>query len=131
MEYITSTTGLKRAIELLEAEQADTLQRLKEQSYTAYESLKPANLIRSTLNDISTSPFLIDNILGTALGFASGYFTKRLVVGASVNKVRKLFGLMLQFGITNVVAHHADTLKSFGRYIFQYAFTKKTKSSKS
>jgi len=131
MEYITSTAGLKKAIELLEAEQAFALQRLKEQSYSAYESLKPANLIRSTLNDISSSPFMIDNIIGTALGLASGYFSKRLVVGSSVNKVRKLFGLILQFGVTNTVAHHADTLKSFGRYIIQHAFTKKTNSGKS
>jgi hypothetical protein len=100
MEYITSTAGLKRAIELLEAEQAVTLQRLKEQSYSAYESLKPANLIRSTLNDIFSSSFLIESIIGTALGLAGGYFSKKWAVGSSVNKISKLFGLMLQLGIT-------------------------------
>jgi hypothetical protein len=132
MEHITSTARLKTAIESLEAEQALKLQLLKEQSFAAYESLRPANLFRSALNDISSSPYLIDNIIGTALGLAGGYFSKRLVVGSSVNKVRKLFGLILQFGITNTVAHHAETLKSFGRYIFQQVFSKKeTNSSKS
>lgn len=102
MEYMTSSAGLKKAIELLEGEQAVQWQRLKEQSYAAYESLRPANLFRSALNDISSSPYLIDNIIGTALGLASGYFSKRLVVGASVKKVRKLFGLVLQYGIANL-----------------------------
>jgi hypothetical protein len=112
MEYTTTTAGLKKAIELLEGEQAVKWQRLKEQSYAAYESLKPANLFRSALNDISSSPYLIDNIIGTALGLATGYFSKRLVVGASVNKVRKLFGLVLQFGIANLVTHRAKNLRS-------------------
>src|SRR4030042_2473103 len=107
MENITSTTGLKKAIELLEAEQTVKLQRLKEQFYPAYESLKPVNLFKSTLNDISSSPYLIDNLIGTVLGLVTGYLSKKIVVGASVNRVRKLFGAILQFGVTNVVAQHA------------------------
>jgi len=129
MEYMTSTAGLKKAIELLEAEQAVKLQRLKKQFFIAYESLRPAKLFMSTLNDISSSSNLFNNIIGTALGLATGYLSKRMVVGASVNKVRKLFGLILQYGVTNVVTHHADTLKSFGRYIFQHIFSKKETNS--
>lgn len=129
MEHMTSTAGLKKAIALLEAEQAIQLQRLKEQFYMAYESLKPANLFRNALNEISSSPILIDNIISTALGLVSGYFSKRLLVGASVNKVRKLLGLILQFGITNVIAHHAETLNSLGRYVFHRVFSKKETNS--
>jgi hypothetical protein len=125
MENITSTAGLKKAIELLEAEQVVELQRLKEQFYPAYESLKPVNLLKSTLKDIRSSPYLIDNIIGTALGLATGYLSKKMVVGVSVNRVRKLIGSILQFGITNVVAQHADSIKSYGRYFLQHIFSKK------
>jgi hypothetical protein len=125
MENITSTAGLKKAIELLEAEQAFKLQQLKEQFKPVYESLKPLNIFKNTLNDINSSPYLIDNIIGTALGLATGYFSKRLVVGASINKARKLLGAIMQFGITNVVTQHADTIKSYGRYFLQYIFHKK------
>lgn len=125
MENITSTAGLKKAIELLEAEQDVKLQRLKEQFYPAYESLKPVSLLKSTLKDIRSSPYLIDNIIGTALGLATGYLSKKMVVGASVNRVRKLIGSILQYGITNVVAQHADSIKSYGRYFFQHIFSKK------
>lgn len=125
MENMTSTDDLKKAIELLEAEQAVELQQLKEEFYTAYESLKPVNLVKSTLNDITSSPYLIDNIIGTALGLASGYYSKRLVIGASVNRFRKLFGAIVQFGITNVIAKNTNTINSFGRYIFQRFFHKK------
>ena len=125
MENITSTAGLKKAIELLEAEQDVKLQRLKEHFYPAYESLKPVSLLKSTLKDVRSSPYLIDNIIGTALGLATGYLSKKMVVGASVNRVRMLIGSILQFGITNVVAQHADSIKSYGRYLFQHIFSRK------
>jgi hypothetical protein len=129
MENMTSTAGLKKAIELLEAEQAVKLQRLKEQFYPTYESLKPVNLLKSTLSEITSSPYLIDNIIGTALGLATGYFSKKLVVGASVNRVRRLVGTVLQFGVTHVVAQHTDAIKSFSRNILQHIFRKKERIS--
>ena len=129
MQIITSTSDLKNAIQLLEVEQADKGQLLKEQFYLTFESLKPVNLFKSTLNEISSSPYLIDNLIGTALGLVTGYLSKKMVVGASVNRVRKLFGSILHFGVTNVVTQHADTIKSFGRYIFQHIFSKKETNS--
>ena len=69
MQNITSATGLKNAIQLLEAEQADKGQLLKEQLYITVESLKPVNLLRSTLDDVASSPFLIDNIIRHSLRF--------------------------------------------------------------
>lgn len=132
MENMNSSAELKKAIELLEAEQDVKLQLLKQQFYTAYESLRPANLIRSTLKEVTSSPYLIDNIVGSAVGLASGYFSKRMVVGASVNRVRRLLGSLLQFGVTNVIAHNADTIKSFGRHFLLHIFKKKeTNSNKS
>ena len=129
MQNITSAAGLKNAIQLLEAEQAVKGQLLKEQFYLTYESLKPVNLLKSTLNDIASSPYLIDNILGTAMGLATGYLSKKIFIGASGNIFRKLFGSILQFGVTNVVAQHPDTIKSFGQFIFQHIFRKKEMNS--
>ena len=68
MQNISSVAGLKNAIQLLEVEQAIKWQILKEQFYNTRESLKPINLIKSSLKEITSSPNLIDNILGAALG---------------------------------------------------------------
>ena len=130
MQNITSAAGLKNAIQLLEAEQADKGQLLKEQFYLTYESLKPVNLLRSTLNDVASSPYLIDNIIGTALGLTTGFLSKKIFIGASGNKFRKLIGYILQFGVTNFVAQHHDTIKSFGQSVFQYFLRKKQRTLK-
>lgn len=129
MQNITSVAELKNSILLLEDEQAVKGQLLKEQFLITYESLKPLNLLRNTLKEISTSPYLIDNILGTATGLATGYLSKKVFIGASANIIRKLIGSVLQFGVTTAVAQHPDTIKSLGQFILQHIFRKKEKNS--
>jgi hypothetical protein len=78
MQNIKSTAELKNAIQLLEAEQAEKGKILKEQVHSATERLKPANLISGILDDVNKSPYLVDNILGTALGLVSGFYSQKL-----------------------------------------------------
>jgi len=125
MQKITSIDDLKIAIQLLENEQAQQGRELKEKAMQVYDSFRPVNLITSTISDIAKSPFLIDNIMGTAMGLATGYLSKSLFIGTSVSGIRKLLGSILQFGVTNVVAQNSETIKSFGRSLFQNLFRKK------
>lgn len=130
MQKITSTVGLKNAIQFLEAEQADNLLLLKEQFQLTYASLKPVNLLKSSLNDIAESPFLIDNIISTAIGLATGSLSKKIFVGASGNKIRKIIGSVLQFGVINFVALHHDEIKTFSQFFFKNFLHKKRVNSK-
>lgn len=129
MQKITSCKELRNAIKLLEVEHAIKGQLFKEQVYITYESLKPVNLLISTLKDLSSSPYLIKNIVGLSIGIAAGYFSKKIVVGASANIFRKLFGTILLFGITNLVAQRYDAIKSIGQYILCQFFRKREKDS--
>ena len=126
MENITSSTELKNAIQRLKVEQAIDEQLLKEQFYITFESLKPINLLRSTIYDITTSPHLTDSILGTATGLLTGYLSRKIVtIGASGNLIRKLLGTVLQLGVTNVVSQNPDAIKSIGQYIYQHILRRK------
>jgi hypothetical protein len=130
MGKITSMAELKSTIELLEVEHALKGQFLKEQIYLTYESLKPINVLKRTLKELTSSPYLIDNIPGTIMGLASGYLSKKLFTGGSGNIFRKLLGSILQFGVTNVVAKNSDVIKSTGLAIFQHFLQKKIMNSK-
>jgi hypothetical protein len=125
MENITSSAGLKNSIQLLIIEQAILGQQLKEQFFVTYESFKPANLLRNALREAISSPHLINDILGTAVGLATGFVSKKIVIGASGNLIRRLLGSITQFGVTTVVAQHPDTIKSIGQFIFQHIFHNK------
>ncbi len=125
MQNITSAAGLKDAIQVLEAEHVIKGQLLKDQFFLTYESLKPVNLIRNTLKEISSSPYLIDNISGAAMGLASGFLSRKIFVGTSGNLIRRLIGSILQFGVTNVVAQNSGVIKSAGLAILQHFFHNK------
>ena len=130
MQNINSTAELKNAIELLEVEHALKGRLLKEQFYITYESLKPINVLKRTLKELTSSAYLIDNIPGTIMGLASGYLSKKLFTGGSANIFRKLLGSLLQFGVTNVVAKNSESIKSTGLTIFQHFLQKKIMNSK-
>ena len=122
MNTINNAAELQLAIREKQFELEIQSQMLKEGFYIAYESLKPSNLIKSTLTEITSSPYLIDNMLGAIMGLVSGFISKKIAVGTSHNLFRKIIGSVLQFGVTNLVAQHPDALKTFGEYIIEKLF---------
>ena len=129
MQSINNTTELRDAIGFLEAERVFKAEVLKEQFRLTYESYKPVNLLKNTLKDIASSPNLVNNVIGAAIGLGTGYLSKKIVVGGSGNIFRKLLGIIVQMGVTNAVNQHPDEIKSFGQYIIDHLFKKKVKNS--
>ena len=125
MENITTSAELKNAIQLLEVEQYVSGQQLKEQLFSTYESFKTINIFKSTLKEAVSSPFIIDNLIGTAISMATGYFSNKILLGVSGKIIRKLFGSVLHFGVKNVVAHPPQSIKSLGHNILQNFLHKK------
>lgn len=103
---------LNESIRLLEDDQAAELKLLRQQFHTAYESLKPVNLIKSTWYDITTAPDIKKNILNNLIGVTTGYLSRKVLVGASHNPLKKILGTVLQFVVGNVVARHNGTPSS-------------------
>lgn len=129
MKNISSITDLRNAIQLLEVEQAEKGRLLKEQFYTTVERFKPANLIANTLNNIEKSPFLIENILGAAVGLITGFYSNKLIFNPRGNKIQKLIGIVLQFGITNLVARNQGAFRSIVKVFFKHLIHKKGMNS--
>ncbi|ADQ80802.1 hypothetical protein Palpr_2672 [Paludibacter propionicigenes WB4] len=124
MENITCAAELKIAIIELEFQQNIQGKLLQEDFFIAYENLKPANLIKNTLSEITSSPYLIDNMLSALTGLLSGYVSKKIAIGTSHNLFRKIMGTVLQFGVTNIVAQNPDALKALGNFVIQHLFKK-------
>lgn len=120
MGKIRSTAELKDAIILLEVEQAEKEKLLREQLYGAVESLKPANLIANTFDELEKSPFLLENILGSAVGLVTGFYSNKLIFNPGGNKIKKLMGVALQFAVTNLVARNQGTIRSIGQIFFKH-----------
>jgi hypothetical protein len=125
MQNITSVAGLKNEIQVLESDQVFKGQQLKEQIFLIFENLKPTTLLKGTLNDFVSSPYLIENIIGSIIRLSAGFLTKKLVVGTSTNMAKKLLGTTAQFVVTNLVTQRPDIIKLFGQFVFHKIFSKK------
>jgi len=127
METINSAAELKLAIQTKHFQHAIQGQMLKTELFITFESLKPINIIKNSLYEITSSPYLLDNMVGAIAGLVSGYVSKKIAVGTSPNLFRKIMGSLLQFGVTNLVAQHPEALKSFGQMIIEKIFHKARK----
>jgi hypothetical protein len=125
MNTINSAVMLKEAIFELEMRKNKQGRTIKEQFYEIKEKLKPANIIRNTIDEVATSPRLRLNLLGAMVGLGAAYFSRKLVVGKSGGILRNIVGSALQLGISAAVAGKPGMLQALGQTIVKRVFTKK------
>jgi hypothetical protein len=124
MQNITTVTGLKDAIKVLEAQQTEKGRLLKEQLVLTYESLKPVNILKSTLKELFSGSHLMEDISETSFGMAIGYLIKKLFIRESSGKIRRILGSVFQLGISKLVAQKAEYIRAIGQVIIQHLFSK-------
>lgn len=118
MEKINSSTELKQAILLLEQQHAAEEAIVKEQFLMAYESVKPVNLIKNTIGELTASEEIKSSLANAAIGVAVGYISKFAFIGFSRSPVRKLMGAALMYGVSNYVEKHPENVKAAATVAF-------------
>ncbi|MBA3704361.1 MAG: hypothetical protein H0W84_00230 [Bacteroidetes bacterium] len=129
MQKITTTEELKSAIQLLEYKQANEWPLLKAQFSTTYESLKPLNILKSTIKDVFSTD-LKGDISSAAIGLATGFLAKKSFVGTSHNPLTKILGMLIEIAVANKVGKNADEIKSIGSLLLKKIFNKHEDSEK-
>ena len=108
LEIIASTTDLATAIKRLERKKMIMEEDIKDHIHTILESLKPTNILKTTLHEVQESTPLKHNLLKIAVGLGAGYFSRKMIIGKSAGIVKKALGTALQFGITQFVAKKGE-----------------------
>jgi len=109
----TAVESLKESIRLLEIQQAEEGKILKEQFKATYESLKLVNLVKSSLKELTESVEIKNNLFESIVSIVTGYLTKKLMISSTSNPFKKILGVLIQLGITNLVAKNAETIRFF------------------
>jgi hypothetical protein len=125
MEKITSVAELRQTILKVEAEQALKGQILKEQVNLTIEVLRPASLLKRVIETLGSNPSLANEFLGTSVGLASGFLSRKLVVGKSRNLFRNILGTLIQYGVTSFIARNSEVVKAIGQHIIHSMFVSK------
>ena len=123
----SSYAVLHETIQILEVERAIEARILNDQFRLTYEHFKPVNMLKRSVLEFTSAPHILNGFVDTALSLATGYLSKKIVVGTSGNIVRKLLGIVVQLGVTNRVAQHPDMIKLIGQFIFQHISGKREK----
>jgi hypothetical protein len=103
---------LKENIVLLEIEQEQNRLLLKEEFKNTFEALRPVNLFKNTFQEITESPDFKNNLIDSIIGIATGFISKKIIVGNTHNPFKQIMGVLLQLTITSMVTKNADAIKS-------------------
>ena len=114
MAKIKTDSDLKAVILQMENRKALQEQLLKEQFQKTYKSLKPINIIKSTIKEAVASQEIQDNVIETVANVVAGFLSKKIMSRKSEGDVKKYMEKMLQYGITTVVVNNADTIRTIG-----------------
>ena len=109
----SAVDSLKESIRLLEIRQAEEGQAMKEQFKITYESLKPVNLIKSSISELTSSAEIKNGLFETIVSIVTGYLTKKMMVSSKSNPFMKIMGAVLQFGVTSLVAKNAESIRNY------------------
>ena len=109
----TAKEALRESIRQLEIRQVQEGEELKAQFKTTYESLKLVNLVKSSIKDLTESSEIKSTLFESIVSVMTGYFSKKLMVGKNSNPFLKIVGLVMQFGITNLVAKNAEVIRLY------------------
>lgn len=123
MERIETDDDLQAAIKLLENRKENDLRLLKKEMHNVIEALKPVNLIKSTLKEVTSSPEIRSNLLNTAIGMGTGFVAKKLFIGGS-GVISRLLGSLVQRVVSLKVTKNADGIKSAGKNIIKKLFSR-------
>lgn len=108
LEKIANTTDLATAIQRLDRRRHLQEEELSTHFHELMDSLKPANILKSTLHEVQESTPLKHNLLKIAIGLGAGYFSRKLIVSESAGLLKKALGTVVQYGITNFIARRPE-----------------------
>ena len=129
MKKINSIDELQKSIDLLEARQVSEVVILKDEVNSIFEGLKPANLIKSTVNELANSSNFKGNIIEISLNLATGYLTKKVIIGDSPSPLQKSLANLLQIGISRIILNNINTIESYTSNVISNVLSKDQTSS--
>ena len=127
MKTPNATQSLKESIRLLEIRQAEEGRLFKEQFKLTYESLKPANMIKSTIRDLASSVEVKNNLFDTVLSLISGYMAKKILTDSKSGFFSRIIRVFAHFGFTNLIINNSEEIRLYLANLINKLITPKEK----
>lgn len=110
MHPINSDKTLAEAIKNMEAQRALELEILKKYTDYTLQELNPVNIVKekiqegmSNLGETVKSASFRNGLLRTGIGLATGFLTKKLIIGSSAGIFKRLAATAVQAVVSGIV----------------------------
>ncbi len=123
MQNINSAADLKKAIIQLELDRTVQWEFLQEQVCNTYESMKPINLIKNSLIDMASSPYLKNKVFALILNSLNKFVSKHTSKEKLDNPFKNFINNLLQLGVSNFIVNPI-ALNLVKGFLVQYLFKK-------
>ncbi len=127
---IKNSADLKQTIAALEIKRRMQENDLVCGTRNLFESLKPANILKSTFEEVASSSELPGKMLSAVIGMGAGILSKKIMVGKSAGILKKIAGTALEYGIANTVVKNSDKIKTGFIFLKKILFHKKEMAAK-
>lgn len=124
MNNQSAVDSLKESIRLLEIRQAEEGRILKEQFKITYESLKPVNLIKSSIQELASSTEVKNNLFESLLAVLSAYLSRNIITSKS-NIFLKVLRIFAHFGLSNLIISNAESIRTYISHFISSFFAPK------
>jgi hypothetical protein len=122
MKNKNPTDALNDLLLIQEIKYDHDLNLLKNQFDVAYESVKPLNLIKNLVHNVTASAEIKNDLLSNIISFGAGFLSKNILLGSLHNPVTKLLGTIFEFGVANAVSKNTDRIKTISGNLFKHFF---------
>lgn len=106
------TEILKEQIKALEIKKAEEEKMLKQHFQVTYESLKPINLIKSSVQNFLNHEGKNETIIETSALLISGLISKKIMNSTKIGTTMKLLATLLQLSATSLISKHSDDIQN-------------------
>ncbi len=111
---INNAADLELAITQLQEESDQKKIILRNHFNGLIESMKPVNLLKSTVKDIAESPGIATAAIGTSLAIGAGVMSKKMIIGSSTNIFKRMLGGLVEFMVAKGIANNSEALADKG-----------------
>lgn len=114
MQRIRNDHDLQEAILALEQQKNADAQALRAQWDHTKHNLNPLTILKEGVKDLFSSPDVKSGALKGLLSLATGFVTRKLVVGKSGSLARKVVGTLAQTGATSLAFKGTGAIQEKG-----------------
>ena len=111
MQAIKNNKTLSEAIAFYENKKKSELSLIKQHYNFTINSLNPINLIKEKITNAVSSPGIKGKIFSTLFNLGTGVVTKNLLIGSSLNPIKKIAFNLLQSQVKKLVDNPPTDVK--------------------